>query len=1134
MSAARLAKVTDEGNVSKGKRLVFISASKEDYAWRDRLKAKLDNYPDIEWWDHSRIPFAGDLIKEIKAAMNMADVAVVLISNAYLSSVSASSELLSLREQAEAGKLKLFPIVIEEVEEQEHYALQDFPIWALNNVIGLKGEFLEAELGRIAKGIRDAAWTTNRNRKRASKRRENQRRYEFNSSETAAVILELASSLAEKSGRAAVTSSCLLFAFAERSVAESATARFVHDLLHSSKFYMAVFDTFLKEGPDSYPTIADDSVLPWKLSLNAQSILQYASYIATRVSGAPKIHTRHLFGAILAAPEAGRAQAARIRLNRMGLPPIRIRADFKDHLRVAHADTDNQSEWDVILGLTKQAPPEPEPEPESEPQIQAPDQPPVIAKALDYQRTYSAFVPDRAAYHNRPLNAPLDDALGVGVHAGHLAQLIAARDTFMPLSIGLFGSWGAGKSYFMDLLDEQLRMLMKQPGQVFYQQIVQIKFNAWHYLDTNLWANLVSEIFDQLFTKLDERKDTTAEQVATLKKQLANQSALAAEARAALVTAENARKEAEEKLRLAIQARAAEENKVKTLLDDLKNLAINDDVRTQLTAVAEGLGWPKLESSFDELETRADEVRSLGGRTRALALSVFTGPGSWRRALLLAAALVLPMIVAAAAAYGNAWMKDLLAGSGRTITQLVLAIGALSTWLAAKVKAGNTLVAKLESSYDEVKKVRARRESQDDAAKAQKTLAAKQHAEDEARHTLHQAEEKMKLIRAELTELAPGRQLIRFLKQRASAEDYRRHLGLVSLVRRDFEQLSKLLMQSGEATDVQLPKIDRIVLYIDDLDRCRADRVVEVLEAVHLLLAFPLFAVVVAVDPRWLRQSLLDHYPRLLGGAYSETSTQRDGKAAMPATPQDYLEKIFQVPFHLEAMEKTGFEALVKELFPVRKTVTVSSQRVAQEPVKQIGGEPFETPPSAAGPESTIEEPEIQAAASDVIPATADEVGQEIQIAVAPDPQRLTLTKKEVEDVQRFQLLFATPRAVKRFANTYSLIRVGVNSEEWSDYLGVDDKPGTYRVPLLLLAVTSAFPVLARPWLLWLKETPPEVWQLNQHHIAVLAGKYWDTTNQAEWERLCSCLSRLTLDDWPLPEPELLVKWVPRVARYSF
>jgi hypothetical protein len=44
-----------------------------------------------------------------------------------------------------------------------------------------------------------------------------------------------------------------------------------------------------------------------------------------------------------------------------------------------------------------------------------------------------------------------------------------------------------------------------------------------------------------------------------------------------------------------------------------------------------------------------------------------------------------------------------------------------------------------------------------------------------------------------------------------------------------------------DAAGDALPAIDRIVLYVDDLDRCPPPRVVEVLEAVHLLLAGRLF-----------------------------------------------------------------------------------------------------------------------------------------------------------------------------------------------------------------------------------------------------------------------------------------------------
>jgi hypothetical protein len=86
---------------------------------------------------------------------------------------------------------------------------------------------------------------------------------------------------------------------------------------------------------------------------------------------------------------------------------------------------------------------------------------------------------------------------------------------------------------------------------------------------------------------------------------------------------------------------------------------------------------------------------------------------------------------------------------------------------------------------------------------------------------------------------------------RAASEDYRRQLGLIATIRRDFQRLARLKEQWRKNKDGSSPRpIDRIVLYIDDLDRCTPRQVVEVLQAVHLLLALDLFVVVVGVAPR--------------------------------------------------------------------------------------------------------------------------------------------------------------------------------------------------------------------------------------------------------------------------------------------
>jgi KAP family P-loop domain len=168
-------------------------------------------------------------------------------------------------------------------------------------------------------------------------------------------------------------------------------------------------------------------------------------------------------------------------------------------------------------------------------------------------------------------------------------------------------------------------------------------------------------------------------------------------------------------------------------------------------------------------------------------------------------------------------------------------------------------------------------------------------------------------LEKELAETDASRLLAEFIRSRADADDYRKHLGMVALVRRDFERLSDFFR--GQRDDEQLGKervnndtVNRIVLYIDDLDRCPPQTVVSTLQAIHLLLAFPIFVVVVAVDARWVSRSLEQCYDWLISEGQPDPQPGISANAAQRwqanagATAHDYLEKIFQIPFWLAPM----------------------------------------------------------------------------------------------------------------------------------------------------------------------------------------------------------------------------------------
>ena len=120
-----------------------------------------------------------------------------------------------------------------------------------------------------------------------------------------------------------------------------------------------------------------------------------------------------------------------------------------------------------------------------------------------------------------------------------------------------------------------------------------------------------------------------------------------------------------------------------------------------------------------------------------------------------------------------------------------------------------------------------------------------------------------------------GIRIRRFLDERIGSGEYRNRLGVPAIVRRDLRRLtSYILEQNGKLRDSEqkrkLPpyEVNRIVLYVDDLDRCPPPEVVKVLEAAQLLVKTRLFVVVLAMDVRYVTRALEDAYEGILVVTY--------------------------------------------------------------------------------------------------------------------------------------------------------------------------------------------------------------------------------------------------------------------------
>ncbi|WIX91274.1 P-loop NTPase fold protein [Amycolatopsis sp. DG1A-15b] len=681
------------------------------------------------------------------------------------------------------------------------------------------------------------------------------------------------------------------------------------------------------------------------------------------------------------------------------------------------------------------------------------------------------------------------DHLGVKPYVSMLATVIAAKDTPLPLSIGVFGEWGAGKSFFMGMLRGQVKELEGAPGQC--RKIAQVGFNAWHYADANLWASLGDEIFRQLAEPVRQPGEPDAEHQARLREGARLRDRLAGELeqrKQLTAVTERAQAEAAALKRKIGEARTSRRTRA---LDLVRALGKSPAFREQCAEVWRKLGVGDVTEQGRLLAGELRETREEAGELNRIS--------RYRQGRT---ALVVAGIVLLAGACLTAFVPD--------IRSWLIGVGAVA---GALTTAGLTLV---RAARGGLRRLRILAEDLqnglDDGARRE--VAALRQADAEQQIAERQLEEVVARIGElgrQLTELTPGRRLYAFLAERSRTDDYQGNLGLISTIRKDFEKLVAL-MTTGD--DDGTRPLDRIVLYIDDLDRCSPRQVVDVLQAVHLLLAFDLFVVVVGVDPRWLLRSLSSHYDRLIE---ADPVVRADG---WHVTPEDYLEKILNIPLVLPRMPEGSLRRLLDGMAePPAATPATPAEDVR---------EPEPAPPSTA----TWDRP-----ATDLPVEPGSQVAAQLDPAEPPAKPR-PLTEPEIALLARLDRLVDTPRDAKRLINLYRMLRATRDLSEASAFLD-----GEFEAAVVLLGTCTAHgrllgrfadALLRRapqtPWTDFVADLQPEEsgdrWR-SQAIGPIPAGEV------AHWAHLHRSLTELA-PSITLPDVSVFQTWVPRVRRFSY
>lgn len=639
------------------------------------------------------------------------------------------------------------------------------------------------------------------------------------------------------------------------------------------------------------------------------------------------------------------------------------------------------------------------------------------------------------------------DALGTSSDANSLAELIMLEAAEPPLAIGVFGPWGSGKSTLLGQIQHRASAIAREEQELMasgasgnsatrrVSNILQVELNAWTFADSgNLWASITSEIFDQITaggidgsardhgTRLiAEVGTTTAKMVSNLR--MAQSEIDDFEAQVAGAKADLRRAKDEKKSALAAALSDAIADLVGPVDDSKNNEGKKEaETRSALQALREGLTEEGQKSSATTM------LRYLAA-TRDITRLIFLIGYFLRRHYKMA----LTVCVCLFAVYFFVWrgwdqlqkLSSYLPGGQWFVASVPCLVACGWGW--------KTIVA---PSFRAIGKYRSRLEERREVAvkgieKAAAALKSAEAGKANAEKQKKSAEDY--IARHNIGSEAagsPAAMLEYLLKDSVDVAAVQAQLGFIAVVRRRFEQLNAVIRRNRTAQSPGGP--ERIIIYIDDLDRCSEKQVVGILQAIHLLLAFDCFVVVAAVDAQWLRRSLQIEL--------SQFAESDDGSARVATA--DYLEKIFQIPYWVRQIDGQDEQGERYEAY--RRYIRFLLRASGNTPVESNG----ETDELAADEARS----DSGAALERIEPLAPNEP--------EPELRPLRITPEEMAMIVELGPLAAkSPRAVKRMINLYRLLRASLSVEELDSFLrrGAGNVPA-YQLVQLILACEVGMP----------------------------------------------------------------------------
>ena len=180
--------------------------------------------------------------------------------------------------------------------------------------------------------------------------------------------------------------------------------------------------------------------------------------------------------------------------------------------------------------------------------------------------------------------------------------------------------------------------------------------------------------------------------------------------------------------------------------------------------------------------------------------------------------------------------------------------------------------------------------------------------------------------------------------------------------------------------------IKNVVVMIDDLDRCRPERIIEILEVIKLFLSVDRTTFIIAADENVIKYSIREKYPPMNG-----FDVELD---------KEYIEKIIQLPIYIPELSAKDIQNYLLLL--------VTQSYLEQESFKHLIDKIFEEKRTISGDVITLEE----------INKLIDELGLNWQDG---GKTAFKETAKIIDEIREIvaSTLKGNPRQAKRFLNTF-------------------------------------------------------------------------------------------------------------------